>query len=70
MRLSTFAPSRPPLAPLSPPSRHLPRNRVALVPGHAFGAPDTIRVCYCTSMDILKEALAALVTAFSELKQV
>ena len=43
--------------------------RVALVPGAAFGAPETIRICYCAEMEVLEQAMAALRKAFAELRR-
>jgi aspartate aminotransferase len=38
----------------------LEKAGVALVPGSAFGAPGYVRFSFCTSMDVLTEALARL----------
>lgn len=43
-------------------------GHVALTPGGAFGAPDYIRLSYATSEDIIREAVARIKKALSELK--
>lgn len=35
----------------------LEEEKVALVPGSGFGAPDNIRISYATSLDVLKEGV-------------
>jgi aspartate aminotransferase len=40
---------------------------VALVPGHAFGDPDGLRISYAASMSDLEEAMGRLAQALSEL---
>lgn len=42
----------------------LKENKVALVPGSAFGAPGHCRLSFATDLDTLKEAVARI-TAFA-----
>ena len=46
----------------------LERAKVAVVGGDAFGAPSCIRISYANSDDLLKEAVARIGTALSDLK--
>lgn len=43
-------------------------GHVAMTPGGAFGAPNYIRLSYATSEDIIREAVARIKRALSELK--
>jgi len=46
----------------------LDRAKVAVVGGDAFGAPSCIRISYANSDDLLKEAVARIGSALSDLK--
>lgn len=46
----------------------LNQGHVAMTPGGAFGAPDYMRLSYATSEDIIKDAVARIKKALSELK--
>jgi aspartate/methionine/tyrosine aminotransferase len=44
----------------------LERHQLALVPGSSFGAPNTVRISYATSLSELKIAMRKLATFFEE----
>ena len=45
----------------------LTEAKVAVIPGSGFGAPDTIRLSYATSIDLIEEAIRRI-RAFVEAK--